>query len=312
MKKLLKKILYFLTLARLYFLVGHTRIAKHIAEEGIAIRRKKGRIQLPDIGIDIDPKKHIYLLENIHFICSLKRNTNMKLKVTDENQIMANINGCCFYINSKEEIFILNEVFTQHIYDISIPYKSVVVDIGMNIADTAIYFAAKEEIEKVYAYEPFKPTYKAAIRNLELNPEFSAKIEPYNFGLSDKEEDLVCDYSTAHKGNVGISCIVHFGKIRDVTKEKIKVLPVADEVMKVKKCFPDHKLIIKVDCEGSEFKIIESLSEKKLLGQIDIILLEWHMKSPHVIVDALLKAGFAIFNRDNFNGPVGMLYAFKI
>jgi FkbM family methyltransferase len=313
MRKLLKQISYFLTLARLYFLTGNASAARHLAKEGVVIKRKKGQILLPDMGIDIDPKKHLYLLKGIHNLCSLEQNTNITLEVAAENQIIANINDCRFYINSKEELFILNEVFARHIYDVSIPCKSVVIDIGMNIADTAIYFASKKEIEKVYAYEPFKPTYEAALRNIELNPKLSAKIKPYNFGLSDKEEDLVCDYSIKHKGCVGISDTVSCGKLKGSTvKEKIKVFPVADEIIKAKKSFPEHKLIMKADCEGSEFQIIESLDEKNLLGQIDIMLLEWHIRQPNVIINALLKAGFAILNRDNFKNCQGMLYAFKV
>jgi FkbM family methyltransferase len=314
-RKFLEQIIYFLTLIKLSFLTGNVSIAKQIAKEGVAIRRKNGRIQLPDMGIDIDPKKHSYLLKGIHNLCSLKQNTNIELEISDEDQIIASINDCRFYINSKEEIFILNEVFALHIYDVSIPCKSVVVDIGMNIADTAIYFAAKEEIEKVYAYEPFKTTYEAALRNIELNPKLSAKIKTYNFGLSDKEEDLICDYSAGHKGCVGISSVVLPEKLKgDITKEKIKVFPVTDEVIKIKKEFPNHKFIMKVDCEGSEFEIIEILDKKNLLGQINVFLLEWHTKPPSIIINTLLKAGFAVFNRDSFknkNGQ-GMLYAFKI
>jgi FkbM family methyltransferase len=312
MKNFFERILYCLTLSRLFLLLGNTRVSKHIAEEGIIIKKKNGQIQLPFLNIAIDRKKHFFILERISLICSLKKNAALILKVNDKNEIIADISGICFYINSKDEIFTLNEVFAQYVYGIIIPFKSIVIDVGMNIADSTLYFASKKEVERVYAYDPFISTYKSAIRNIELNPEFSAKIEPYNFGLGDKEEELVCNYSAAYKGSAGIWYNAQHTKNENVIKEKIKMMPVSDEVIRAKKRFPEHKLIMKVDCEGSEFEIIESLNKKNLLSQIDIILLEWHIKEPTVIINILLKAGFAIFSRDNIKNTYGMLYAFKI
>lgn len=311
MSKAIKKISDFISFAKLYFLVRNTRIAKHIAKEGLTIKRKNGRLWLQDFNIDIDLNKHEHILRGIRSICFLKHNTNFKLILTDKDEVMANVDDCNLYINSKEEIQLLNEVFAEHMYDIELPYQSIVLDIGMNIADTALYFASKKNVDLVRGYEPFKPTFEKALRNLELNPGLTSKIEAYNYGLSNREDNLECRYSTEHKGSTGISCILWYGEITDITKERIKIKPAADEVRRAKNDFPDHGLVLKVDCEGSEFEIIESLNKEKLLDQIDVILLEWHEKSPQVIVDALLKSGFVIFKKNNFNSHIGMLYAFR-
>ena len=310
MNKILKNIFLLLKFLKIYASTGNTKITKRLLSENISIKKKKGLIQLPDIGININPNKHIYILKGIHDLCSLRQNADAKFELIDNDKIIANINTCRFYIESQEDIFVLNEVFAQHIYNIYIPCKSIVVDIGMNIADTTLYFACNEKIEKIYAYEPFKYTYNIAIKNIGLNPKLSKKIEAYNFGISDKRQDIVCAFAPAYKVGAGIATKLN-GK-KNVVKETITLLPAANEITKAKKAFPEHKLIIKIDCEGMEFEIIKSLSNKNLLSQIDIILLEWHIKSPKVIIDTLLKAGFTIYNKNNFKDVVGMLYAFKI
>ena len=167
----------------------------------------------------------------------------------------------------------------------------------------------KENVKWVRGYEPFRPTFEAAKRNLALTPDLGRIIEPCNYGISDREVELECDYSYENTAGVGIAGIL--GRKGHVSKEDVKIKPAADEVARAINDFPNHSLVLKVDCEGSEFEIIESLSEQKLLDQIDVILLEWHEKSPQVIIDTLLGSGFVILNQDNLNGHVGMLYAVK-
>jgi len=310
MSKTVKKILNFISFAKLYFLVGNTRIAKHIAKEGLEfVRKGKDCIWFPDLNIILDIKKHFDILKCIRLVSQLQRKTNCEFKQTSNGVCIAVIQGCEFNINTSEEIVLLSEIFLDHSYDIALPYKSIVLDVGMNNADSSLYFASKKNVEFVRGYEPFRPTFEAARRNLDLNPGLAAIIEPYNYGLSGREAELECDYSAKNTAGVGLSGIL--GAKSNIVKEKIKIKSVVHEIVRAGQDFPDHSIVLKVDTEGSEFEMIECLDREKVLEKIDIVILEWHKKSPQVIIEALLKSGFAVFRRNNLNGYTGMLYAFS-
>ena len=310
MSKAIKKISNFISFAKLYFWVGNTRIAKHIVREGLEfIRKSKSCIWFPDLNITLDVKKHFNILRCIRLVSQLQKRTDCKFEQRSNGACIAVIQGCRFNINRSEEIVMLSEIFLDHGYDITLPRKSIVLDIGMNNADSSLYFASKKNIDFVWGYEPFISTFEAARKNLDLNPDLATIIEPYNFGLSDRKAELECDYSAENTAGVGISGIL--GAKSNIVKEKIKIKPVAHEVVRARRDFPNHSVVLKIDTEGSEFEIIESLNKEKLLDQIDVILLEWHEKSPQLIIEALLESGFVIFNKNNFNSHVGMLYAFR-
>ena len=76
-------------------------------------------------------------------------------------------------------------------------------------------------------------------------------------------------------------------------------------------------VVVKLDCEGSEFPIIKRLAECSLIAQIDAFMIEWHkVWSPDVtlkdLTEPLRANGFVIFDHtveaDLF---AGMLYAVK-
>ena len=71
----------------------------------------------------------------------------------------------------------------------NIDYKDrVIIDVGANSGDTALYFASKGA--KVYAFEPVKEYFDMALKNLDLNPELSKNIKIFNYGVSYKKGKL--------------------------------------------------------------------------------------------------------------------------
>lgn len=310
MSKATQKALDCILFLKLYFLVRSSRVARHIIREHLEFVRKwKHQILLPEFGIELDVKKDFYVLRCIRLISQLHKKTGLKLRRQDDGGFLASIQGINLNFSKYEDIVLLSEIFLQHNYDIIVPYRSIVLDIGMNNADSTLYFASKTNVEHVRGYEPFEATYELAKRNIECNPRLAAKIELNNYGLSDKAAELECDYCSENTAGAGVSGIL--GKKGNVTKERIKLKSAANEVMRAIEDFPRCRMILKIDCEGSEFAIIESLERTHLLGRVDIILLEWHEKSPQVIIDTLQHSGFTIFNRDSLKGMAGMLYAFR-
>jgi FkbM family methyltransferase len=72
---------------------------------------------------------------------------------------------------------------------------------------------------------------------------------------------------------------------------------------------------LKMDCEGAEYKIVESLPENFLSTSISKICMEYHDNKDNKvqnIVDKLLRCGFSLDQSDIREGQeVGILYGWK-
>lgn len=107
--------------------------------------------------------------------------------------------------DSYYDIFL--EIFVNKIYllppQISMK-KFVVFDVGMNRGYASLYFADIENCEHVYGFELLSSTYKWACDNIELNPYLSSKIDTFNFGLWNKDDE-VCIESDGIDGHTQVS-----------------------------------------------------------------------------------------------------------
>jgi FkbM family methyltransferase len=212
----------------------------------------------------------------------------------------------------EDPLYFVIEVFVRSEYDLNIKRESILIDIGMNRAIASLFFAANESIKKIYAYEPFKPTFEMAKRNLKLNPKLSEKIIPLNFGLGKAEATLELPYvanaavgmSTTHdvcKGrkNIGNETVV----IKNATKEIISIL----EENKNK------HIIVKCDCEGAEFEIFERLKDENIVSRIDVVIMEYHFKEPDRLINILTEDGFAAqIKLGTHKSGTGYIYAVRM
>jgi FkbM family methyltransferase len=155
------------------------------------------------------------------------------------------------------------------------------------------------------------PTYARAMENFVLNPQISSSILSHNYGLGQEGREIMVPYSFDQKGSVGIQ-----GTSGDLKRfdsmEKMRIIPVEDALKELfsKK---DKELIIKCDCEGAEYEIIESLIKNDLISKVSVILMEWHLFDGHEKFERMMaqleKSGFVIHTSPNGrNRRVGMLY----
>jgi len=215
--------------------------------------------------------------------------------------------------NTKDHpLYLVKVVFARSEYNLNIKKESVLIDIGMNRAAASLLFAANENIKRIYAYEPFKPTFEMAKKNLKLNPELSEKINAFNFGLGKAEITLELPYMPNATGGMSTTHDVCRGE-KHVKKETVVIKDAAKEIASILEENKNKHIIIKCDCEGAEFEIFERLNEKNIISSIDVVMMEYHFGSPDRLVNILTEKGFALQVRPGSRkSKTGYIYAVRM
>jgi len=186
-----------------------------------------------------------------------------------------------------------------------LPVKDrIVIDIGANIGDSAIYFALKGA-KKIIALEPFPKNFNSAKKNIELN-KLSDKIDLQLAGCSSKTGEMIIN---SNEGSSQTS-------LRESIEGKNIPLLTLENIIKNNKI---ESALLKMDCEGCEYDSILNSSEDTL-KKFSHIQLEYHYGYKN-IKNKLEKCGFKvsitkpIFNL-NYEASeskmyIGFLYAKK-
>ena len=214
----------------------------------------------------------------------------------------------------KEDFQIISEILIYNHYKILPLRDSIVVDVGMNIGLASVFLAKEEWAKKVYAFEPFRDPYTRSKETFDSNPASRNKIFARNAGLSDRNEKVTVRYSTEGTIAMGVKGSAS-GPV-----QQIELLDAGDVFESICSEARANNLgvIVKLDCEGSEFPIIKRLAERSLIDGIDAFMVEWHKAwSPdaklEALTDPLRASGFVIFDRtvdsDYF---AGMFFAARV
>lgn len=213
---------------------------------------------------------------------------------------------------SDHPLYLIKEVFVKSEYNLNLRKESILIDIGMNRAATSLLFATNENIKKIYAYEPFKPTFELAKRNLELNPQLSKKINAFNFGLGKAETTLELPYMANATGGMSITYDVCKGA-KNIKKEMVVIKDAAEELTPILEENKDKHIIVKCDCEGAEFEIFKRLNEKDIVSRIDVVMMEYHFEKPDGLVNIFTENGFAAQTKiGSRKSRTGYIYAVRM
>ncbi len=98
----------------------------------------------------------------------------------------------------------------------------------------------------------------------------------------------------------------------DLHLERIELHDAAVALAPIFADYPDANIVLKMDCEGSEYGIFKNLEAAGLLGRFQAIMLEWHKEGPRALRDALERHGYAVFTFGDRPSPVGVLYAVNV
>ncbi|MCR5235801.1 MAG: FkbM family methyltransferase [Lachnospiraceae bacterium] len=245
------------------------------------------------------------------------------IKFTEDGNAKVQMNGFPCIVSSLDEYNNVQEVLVRGIYNYSINNhrKDIIFDIGMNIGDSVHYFLEKDRVEKIYAFEPFYETFNKAMKNLKKDMgKYPQRIECFQIGLSNVTEKRSVSYNTGM--SCGMSTINSItrkvtkdyyekGYINDSAQNETVMVKCASEVLRpLIEQYPDHNIILKMDCEGEEYPIMEDLDKSGLLGSFSLIMMEWHYSGKESLLEKLARHGFSYFCSDE-NKDMGAINAFK-
>lgn len=154
-----------------------------------------------------------------------------------------------------------------------------VVDIGANIGDTALFFVTCGA-KKVIAVEPYKKNFDLAKKNIQVN-DFGDKIELLLAGCAAKTGFITID--PQHEVSVE--------SVLEDNQNGIKVpLVTLEDIVKRFEIPPDS--ILKIDCEGCEYDIINN-TPTDILQKFSHIQIEYHYGYRN-LKNKLEKCGFEV------------------
>lgn len=232
--------------------------------------------------------------------------------IFENNNMFLKINDITIKVETLEELFIINEVFLENMYKIESKSDYIAIDIGMNVGITSLYLSHFENIKKIYAFEPLRPTFDCAKVNLMLNQKYLPKIQASNFGLSNKNQIVEVIFNPLSKGNVGIKN----SEIKTVAEkhvQKIELKEASNSLQEIIKNHPEAKFMVKLDCEGSEYDIVENLSGASMLPLFNIFMIEWHnmkgYKSRLInLINVFKDNNFLVLTIGSLDSGTGMIY----
>lgn len=219
------------------------------------------------------------------------------------------MNGITVILHNELEEMIFREIWCSEDYNVNLASDSIVLDIGLNVGFAALFFANKEFVKRVYAFEPDKEVYEKAVLNIGLNSKISDKIETFNVACADgyrKETYIINPRESAGilkpRGNIGDSC-------NTVSVECVDSACVLGEI--IDKHYGNEKIIVKCDCEGAEYEIFNRLEESGYFNKIDAFVMEWHAGRRDEIEKIFLRNNYVYMIYTTPGRTFGKCYAVK-
>jgi FkbM family methyltransferase len=274
--------------------------------------RATGLLRFDRLGIDAPKEVAEILLTRYQTALDLHSLCGASFWVSND-QLFAEVEGVKAVIETEEELLILQELFLDRTYGWNLHPGTIVLDIGMNVAIASLFFVRHKDVISL-GFEPFGPTFEQARRNLALNPYADGKIEIKNIGLSNVNKTDEWNYSPTNRGSCGVFGIGPEAASDTSPKLSVELREASTIVEDVKQRFVDRPLIAKIDCEGSEYGIIENLAQTNLLKCFNGFMIEWHRRgnrTPSELVSKLVDSGFEVICQPHPERSRGMIYAFR-
>jgi len=189
---------------------------------------------------------------------------------------------------------IVEEIFVERPYvkHLLLPPNPTVVDVGAYIGDFSLY-AAKYLNANVIAYEPTRENFTMLQTNVERNGLLD-KIRLVNKAVGVSESLVLNTWIDGDE--------VHVSAYQYPKAEKRTIS--CESLEGILKKIPERKIdLLKLDCEGGEYDILEFASASTF-DAIRHIVFEWHRidgyeKRLYSVLERLKQAGYTVIKRAN-------------
>jgi|APSaa5957512535_1039671.scaffolds.fasta_scaffold01328_7 FkbM family methyltransferase len=227
-----------------------------------------------------------------------------------------------FTISSEEIIFKIGKyTLTSSVYDESIlmsfeeniindEYQldsidvnnKTIIDIGANIGDTALHFIQRGA-KRVYSLEPIPQTYSYLQQNISNNS-LEDRIIPFNLGIGNKNEKFTIPVRENASGGNSLTFIERNKQNKQYSKDvEVSVITLEELSQQI-----SYKVdIVKIDCEGCEYSIIQNDYLMDFFNP-EIIIIEYHMGEQN-IRDWLKNRNYEIFKSISKNNNLGLIFS---
>ena len=189
---------------------------------------------------------------------------------------------------------ILAEIFFENCYvrDLALPPNPVVVDIGGFIGDFSLYAATQLKARRVVVCEPSPRNWTLLVKNIQDN-HCEDRVAMVNKAVSDGSV-VMLDIDAPDRGQAQVSAY---------RPSRCGRKPV--ECISLASLFAEFKLtevdLLKIDCEGGEYEILQSLPSKVFSG-VKSIVFEFHeidgfQAKLNAVKERLFAEGFTLKTR---------------
>ena len=185
--------------------------------------------------------------------------------------------------------------------DFPISNDDVIIDVGAHIGLFALFASQFCKNGKIFCYEPIKENYKILIENIEMNQ--IQNIFPNNLAVTKKTSRVKIFLNDDQSGH---SMFIQNKNFVEVDSKSLSDIFIDNGI---KECD-----FLKLDCEGAEYEIIESLSAD-LFTKINKTVIEYHMvdTKPELLeqlINKLKQFSFSVHTRPLFV-DIGFLFGKK-
>jgi FkbM family methyltransferase len=300
--------LYFRSIRLAYLLVIYTVDFNFLSK----LERQENKLVFKDAGNKIYINQLHWFGFLFPMLNELLQSTKAKVVKLEKDFFIFGIQGLNFKVASLSNMAVLHEIFIQKIYDIELVGPEVVViDIGMNVGVASHFFASMPNVKAVYGYEPFPETFQEALFNSALNPTLKNNLFLFNVGVSDRTcKKTITLFESGSLSASTIESNTSFTK-KNGEEVEVELMAAKDVLTTIIEKHPNTPLVLKIDCEGEEYAIFESLKNSNLMSNVTAILVEWHEKGINPIASFLIDQGFQFHHIPNKELNSGMVYAFK-
>ena len=202
------------------------------------------------------------------------------------------------------DLMALTNVWMINEYDVNsfkINQNDIVIDVGAHIGLFSLLVSQFCKTGKIFSFEPIRENFDLLVSNLELN--HIENIFPFNVGVSKNSGKLnlfLNNDQSAHS--------IFPNGSKSIAVDSISLQKIFDE-KKISAC-----KLLKLDCEGAEYDIIDSLPVE-YLDKIQNMVIEYHFADtkPELIKNLIIKiknAGFKIQTMPHYD-DMGFLIARK-